>query len=373
MKIIYFLHNSDFSGANMSFFDYISTQSEHKSLVVFPKDSNDSLEKKLKELSIDYVRVKMRTGYYSNKNFKTTIKSFLYKTLLYFDYLKLKKQINFREYDLIHSNSISTQLGAFCAIKQKKIHIWHIREFMKEDYGYNFFNTKMLKQKLLPYSHLIFITNAIKEKWSKYSQKESIVLYNGIKDNSGSRVDNGGNIKCLIAGNLSKAKGQEEAIRAVNAVRNKGFPVLLYIYGEGEDFDYLNSLIKDLRCEDYVFLKGFSYNLFDVRKNIDIALICSKKEALGRVTVESMYAENIVIGSNTGGTNELVTDGENGFLYKQGDYNSLADKIVYVIKNKEQMNVIKENALKFAKDYFDPKTYVEKLNSFYEAVLKSSN
>ena len=370
MRILYFLHNSDYSGANMSFFDYIVLQKKYSFLVVFPKDSNDSLENKFIEASIPYIRVRMRMGYYADNNIRASIKKALYRFLLHSDYKNLKKHINFSEYDLIHSNSIGTQLGAYCAIKEKKIHVWHLREFMEEDYGYHFYSPKMLKNKMLPYSNLVLITNAIKEKWGVYSKKQSIVLYNGIKDESKEHKSNNDCTKCLIAGNLSSGKGQDEAIRAVEIVKRNGFSISLDIYGDGEEHDNLQSLIKELHAEDYVFLKGFSYDLFEVRKDIDISLICSKKEALGRVTVESMYAENIVIGANTGGTKELVTDGENGFLYQQGSAEDLANKIMYVIKNKDQMNSIRQNALQFAKSNFDPKAYIYKLYSFYEEITK---
>ena len=48
-------------------------------------------------------------------------------------------------------------------------------------------------------------------------------------------------------------------------------------------------------------------------------------EALGRVTLEAMLAVNMVIGTYTGGTLELIGENqERGYLYKQGNYRDLA-------------------------------------------------
>lgn len=46
-----------------------------------------------------------------------------------------------------------------------------------------------------------------------------------------------------------------------------------------------------------------------MRKKIDVELVCSRSEAFGRVTIESMMSSNPVIGANTGGTKELIIEG----------------------------------------------------------------
>ena len=57
------------------------------------------------------------------------------------------------------------------------------------------------------------------------------------------------------------------------------------------------------------------------------ALMCSRSEAFGRVTVEAMKFGLPVIGANSGGTRELIRDGWNGLLYPPGDPAALAERI----------------------------------------------
>jgi hypothetical protein len=55
----------------------------------------------------------------------------------------------------------------------------------------------------------------------------------------------------------------------------------------------------------------------------DALLMCSRCEALGRVTIEAMLLGKAVIGANTGGTPELITNGVTGLLYQYGDIEDL--------------------------------------------------
>jgi glycosyltransferase involved in cell wall biosynthesis len=50
----------------------------------------------------------------------------------------------------------------------------------------------------------------------------------------------------------------------------------------------------------------------------DVALMCSRSEAMGRVTAEAMSCYRPVIGYAAGGTPELIADGTTGRLYHGG-------------------------------------------------------
>ena len=62
----------------------------------------------------------------------------------------------------------------------------------------------------------------------------------------------------------------------------------------------------------------FQSDLYELRKHADIALMCSRGEALGRVTVEAMLSENLVIGADSAGTKEIIQNKVTGYLYKTG-------------------------------------------------------
>ena len=113
----------------------------------------------------------------------------------------------------------------------------------------------------------------------------------------------------------------------------------------------------------------FQLDLKELRKEADIALMCSKSEGFGRVTVESMLSENIVIGANCAGTAEIIKDGINGYLYESGNIYDLSEKIYYVIAHWNDQQKIIKNAKEYAKLNFNIESYAKKICEIYYKIL----
>src|SRR4030095_10023516 len=148
-----------------------------------------------------------------------------------------------------------------------------------------------------------------------------------------------GSTKLLISGWIKESKGHEDAILAVKELVNRKRDVELILMGVASP-RYLKELQEMVRDEDlqgYVRFHEFRDNPFPVVHEADVVLLCSKNEAFGRVTVEAMLLKKPVIGTNSGGTPELIREGYNGLLYEPGDYRQLADKIEYFIEDREKV------------------------------------
>lgn len=373
-NVLIVCHDYTLSGANLSLIDWVSkcSNNNYRFTFLIPKHNLD-FEKKINKIGgkclICYFTVPVKHLYKCKKVtlIKDWIKVLYDKTInkivLYYLYLNLKR----KKISIVHSNSFAVYFGAQLANMLGVEHIWHIREFMEEDHQISHRNKKMIK-KLCEKSSAIYISDVIKQKYETYNFKNEKVIYNKIYyDNEYKKTKKLFlNQKCdiLIAGTISENKGQKEAIDAVNLVKNRGYNVELYICGTGEYEGVLKKYVESNNIAGINFM-GHQKDLNKIRKNMDIALMCSKKEALGRVTVEAMYYENLVIGSNSGCTPIIVEDNVTGLLYENGNVNDLADKIVYALNNKKTM----ENVIKQAKKYAI-KTFSndidKKITSYYE-------
>jgi hypothetical protein len=89
----------------------------------------------------------------------------------------------------------------------------------------------------------------------------------------------------------------------------------------------------------------------------DIVLVCSQNEAFGRITLEAMLLKKPVIGTNAGGTPELIREGVNGLLYTPGECIELAEKIEYFIRHPEKIREFGENGYEFARKNFTKNGY----------------
>ena len=94
-------------------------------------------------------------------------------------------------------------------------------------------------------------------------------------------------------------------------------------------------------------------------------------EAFGRVTAEGMMAGKIVIGSNTGGTAELIGRNEQrGYLYIWNNPDELAEKIKYVISHPSEVMKKRKKAQKFILKITDLDAYTTKLKRIYDKIQR---
>lgn len=242
---------------------------------------------------------------------------------------KMVQYIKKNNISLIHTNSSSTFVGIKIAKKANVPHVWHFREFLKEDFNLHpLIGWKAFYGMAASSDKIICVSQSVLNKYIEYIDTDLVCIYNGIEQNE--------NLQCRIkhteinvlqAGVLSVGKGTDVAIKALRILHEKGYSnIHLYLAGKGN----LDFCKKDYeKISNYVHILGYVQDLVELRsdKKIDIELVCSKSEAFGRGTIEAMANGNPVIGSDTAGTKELIQNGVNGYLYRQGNAFDLADKI----------------------------------------------
>ena len=177
----------------------------------------------------------------------------------------------------------------------------------------------------------------------------------------------------LICGLIQEGKGQLEALEALNYLVNEYHVgnIRLKIVGDGPK-DYYEKIENYILAHDlqaYVEILPFQEDLRKIRQDADIALMCSRGEALGRVTIESMLSENLVIGADSGGTKEIIQDGANGYLYKCGDAHDLCEKIYDAIIHWEEQEKIIVHAKEYARSNYDISLYAKQIVGIYRSVL----
>lgn len=158
-----------------------------------------------------------------------------------------------------------------------------------------------------------------------------------------------------ILGRIDRLKGQDFLIEAINYIKQKhGLDLHLMIAGnptknEGEGFlNELRERAVKYNLEEKIHFKGRVDELTDFYSAIDLFAMASHSESYGLVTIEAMLAGKPVIGSDTGGTPELLKFGENGILYRQGDVEDFSGKVTDIYGNYEvylkKANTVRENA-----------------------------
>ena len=263
----------------------------------------------------------------------------------------IEKKLNLNEFDLIHTNSNRDGIGAMIAHKYHIPHIWHLREFGKEDYDTVFLPPYSVDYMNQTADRFIAISDAVAEAWrQKGLDKSKIVrIYNGvdlsmIESDADRKPLDDRQLKMVFTGTVCPAKGQNEIIEAIGLLRKEDKErVSVDFYGDGVS-EYIGSLKKraeEMGLEDNIRFLGHCDNIGSCLKNYSVGLVCSRAEAFGRITPEYMAAGLITIVCDTGANPELIEDGKTGFIYKRSDYEDFASVIrkVLYMEQEEKMTV----------------------------------
>src|SRR5690606_35858245 len=101
-------------------------------------------------------------------------------------------------------------------------------------------------------------------------------------------------------------------------------------------YDLMLQKIKEFNLENRVFIRPFRKEIVVFYKAIDAFVMASKAETFGMVTIEALASGIPVIGSNAGGTPEILNHGEFGVLFETLNADDLAQKINYYFSNKQK-------------------------------------
>jgi glycosyltransferase involved in cell wall biosynthesis len=290
-----------------------------------------------------------------------SIKRFGFNVLaaLYVAALVVRKRV-----DLIHTNSSVIFFGALVAFFSGRKHLWHIREFVYEDYHLKYnFGKSSFRFWANKAARMICISKSIAQKRVIDAGVTTpyVVIYNGLVDalpELPSRV-RGEMSLAGIVGIIDPAKGQLTAVKAVNTLIKKGTAVKLEIVGEIGDpayYEEIATYIKKEGISEYIQFTGFAKDIQSIYRRLDALLMCSPSEALGRVTIEGMMYGVPVVAFDSAGTSEIIRHGQTGLLY-QSDEHGLAVELERLLNDHALHADIAERAREHVFQNFTITTY----------------
>jgi glycosyltransferase involved in cell wall biosynthesis len=203
--------------------------------------------------------------------------------------------------------------------------------------------TKEAQKAPLAFRHAICVSAASRDILIKAGIpiSNAQVIYTGLdveKYLDGEQLHQGshnGSFNLLYAGRLISHKGIDTAIRAMTElVFGKGRrDIKLSLAGSGsaEYESYLHNLVNQAKLNDYVSFLGWvpPEEMPELLRKFDVLLVPSIwPEPFARVVLEGMISGLVVVATPSGGTLEILADGQNGLLFAPEDTEDLAQKII---------------------------------------------
>ena len=177
----------------------------------------------------------------------------------------------------------------------------------------------------------------------------------------------------LWVSRLIELKHPEAALKVARRLKEDGYDFELNLIGIGPLDNAVKSYIDTAGLNENVHMLG-SMTPDMVREHMEQSEIflfnSDRREGWGAVLNESMNSGCAVVASHAiGSVPFLLKDGENGFIYKDGDIDDLYSKVKYLLDNADERKNIAKNAYLTMKNEWNAENAAKKFIEQVEVLM----
>jgi glycosyltransferase involved in cell wall biosynthesis len=199
-----------------------------------------------------------------------------------------------------------------------------------------------------------YIIAMTKNDYGIRASKKVQIIYNGIdieRFDYKTNFDREDIIKFIVPTNLRPEKGIHDLLNSLmlidDSIKEK---IQIDIYGTGESENELKQITIDNKLSNTVSFKGSTTQLPKLFCKYDYTLQPTYMEVFSLTILESLASNVPVITTPVGGNLEVITDGENGFIFNAKDKLKLATIITDIVMSSKEIK--EKNTRKLVEDNF---------------------
>lgn len=203
-------------------------------------------------------------------------------------------------------------------------------------------------------------------------QKTVLIEHFGKEPNRIPSVENVAWGSMLCVGRLSREKGFQYVIRAMEYIIEDVPGAVLHMCGDGPYEDELKELVNELHLSESVIFHGYvnPSDLEDFYERANVIVfpsICLEVSPL--VTLEALSHGRPLIISDLCGIRELFEGKNIGFFVDPTDTKELAKYTLKILKNKDLFLEMSRAAYSLYTERFSPRIHYYRIVSFYQSLL----
>ena len=176
----------------------------------------------------------------------------------------------------------------------------------------------------------------------------------------------------LLLGSVGRLSNQKDPITMIEAfcIVIKRFPSAhLTLVGDGELRDEILIKIDQLQLNGRVHLTGNKNDPWKIYHSLDLFIMSSIYEGLGRSITEALSCGVPVVCTSVEGVPEIVRDNETGILVPPKNPGALATGIIKSLNDMDNARKMAEKGRKFVNENFDVKKMVDDIDTLYDTLL----
>lgn len=387
-RVLFISHSAGFSGAEISLYKLLKglDSGKYRLAVLFPKDG--PLVGKARDLGHEILISPYPWWIAYGRRTRNHLKDVLFdlpgRTRILRGFLRERK------IDLVYTNTVTCIDGAIAAKREGVPHLWHIREHITGHPDLRPYVPKPVVSWLVNFlsDRVVVPSYSVKNEYDRRGGSGKFeVVYNGVdvdafvpaespSDASGSPgrvgVDRRNNTVALI-GYFHEIKGQMDFVEAARRVSDAVPDAAFLLVGDGVgNREYTRSVkrrVTELGLDDRVRFMPFQEHIHPVYRAIDVCVSASRVESFSNVLCEAMAAGKPVVATRSGGPEELVVDGETGYLVPARDPDRLAGAIVKLLGNMDEAAAMGRKGRERVKEHFRQDQYVANIQRIIEGLV----
>lgn len=208
---------------------------------------------------------------------------------------------------------------------------------------------------------LVLVSDSLRSFYKKEIKNKNYkckcVFIPNFLDNVPDNVSNLKSNRLVSVGRMSKEKAFPDLIDVFKMVHDVNNDLVLDIVGDGAQKNMVIDKIYEYNLTDYVRFHGYQNKEYidNLLHESSLYLMSSYTESFGIVLIEAMsHGIPCLAFTSAEGANDIIKNGENGYLISERDKERMAEKILEVMSDiklrKRLGNKARKDSLKYTKD-----------------------
>ena len=183
--------------------------------------------------------------------------------------------------------------------------------------------------------------------------------------------------ECAIIGivaRLTERKGFKNLFEAVKLLVDEGRSIRCLVVGGGaskEKIAALKNYAESLGISPYILLTGRRGDIPDILSLLDVFILPSLAEGLGRSLLEAMAAGKPIVATTVGGIPEAIEHDKSGLLVPPDASRALAHAIALLLDNPLKAQELGRASRKRAELLFDETKMIDHICSLYDELISN--
>jgi glycosyltransferase involved in cell wall biosynthesis len=289
--------------------------------------------------------------------------------------IKLISLIKHRKYNIVHVHLFPSNLfAALASLFLSKDIKWIFSEHNVYNRRRSFKIFKILDTFIYSrYYKIICVSKQVEItllEWLPKYKKKTIVISNAVPISELSNCFPIKKYDIIFVGRLSKAKGIDVLLKAINILKEKYQKRLkVVIVGDGYLREELKNLVVELGIDEEVKFLGVRRDIARLMKITRIFVLPSRWEGLPLTILEAMSNRMSIIATEVGGIPEIIENGREGILIPPEDPEALAQAVIKLLEDRKLRVKLGLNAYKKVKEKYSIEVYTKNIFDLYKSLI----